>query len=229
MPDIVVHGLVKRFGRREALRGIDLTVPDGQMCGLVGADGAGKTTLLRCIAGLERPDAGTVEPGRGHEREIGFAQQGFHLYEDLTVAENLEFFGSLFGLSASHRLDRAAELLEFAGLAGTMPVLTGHLSGGMKQKLTLVCSLLHAPATVLLDEPTTGVDPLSRSEFWNLVEQLHADGSTVLVASAYIDEVERCEHVVFLDAGRVRLAGSPDELRGTHPTLESALLAEMTS
>ena len=204
-------------------------VPDGQMCGLVGADGAGKTTLLRCIAGVTRPDAGDVTPGPGHQQEIGFAQQGFHLYGDLTVAENIRLFGRLFGMAEHDIARRGSDLLGFAGLRGTDHTLAGGLSGGMRQKLTLVCSLLHSPATLLLDEPTTGVDPLSRTEFWNLVEQLHGEGATVLVASAYLDEVERCEQVVVLDAGRVSVAGSPDGLRGGAATLEEALLVRMTA
>lgn len=229
MPDITAAGLVKRFSARAALRGVDLLVPDGQMCGLVGADGAGKTTLLRCIAGVTLPDDGQVAPGPGHQHEIGFAQQGFHLYGDLTVAENLRLFGRLFGMVERDIMRRGHDLLAFAGLGGTDRTLAGQLSGGMRQKLTLVCSLLHSPATLLLDEPTTGVDPLSRTEFWNLVEQLHGEGATVLVASAYLDEVERCEQVVVLDAGRVSVAGSPDDLRGGAATLEEALLTRMTA
>jgi len=224
---IAARGLVKRFGRREALGGVDLEVPRGALWGVVGADGAGKTTLLRCIAGLYRPDAGDVAPGVAGQRLIGFAPQGFHLYGDLTVEENLVFFGGLYGIER-HALDeRIDELLAFAELAGHRSRMAGELSGGMQQKLVLACALVHTPPILLLDEPTTGVDPVSRREFWRLVEHLHSGGATILLASAYLDEIERCEHVVFLHAGRVIASGEPDELRGRHRSLEAAFLEAM--
>ena len=228
MTDIVADGVVKRFGHRVALDHIDVRVPHGTLCGLVGADGAGKTTLLRCIAGLYRLDGGRVEPGRRGQALVGFAPQGFHLYGDLTVDENITFFGSLYGLRGLQRTARADDLLRFAGLEDRRGSLAGQLSGGMKQKLTLACALLHHPPVLLLDEPTTGVDPLSRIEFWDLVQGLHADGSTILLASAYFDEVERCQQVVYLDRGRVRAAGPPSTLRGNHASLEDAFVAGAT-
>ena len=227
MTDIVADGVVKRLGRRLALDHIDVRVPHGTLCGLVGADGAGKTTLLRCIAGLYRLDAGRVLPGRAGQARIGFAAQGFHLYPDLTVDENLAFFGSAHGMQPSEAAASAAELLAFAGLTDRRSTLAGELSGGMKQKLSLVSSLLHRPPVLLLDEPTTGVDPLSRLEFWQLVGQLHAAGATILLASAYSDEVERCDQVVYLDRGRVAAVGTPTELRGAHASLEAAFLELM--
>jgi ABC-2 type transport system ATP-binding protein len=227
LPEIAARGLVKRFGRVEALRGLDLEVPAGELWGVVGADGAGKTTLLRCIAGLYRPDEGEVEPGAAGQLRIGFAPQGFHLYGDLTVQENMLFLGALYGIDAATLDERVAELLGFAGLAGHRDRLAGQLSGGMQQKLVLACALIHRPAILLLDEPTTGVDPVSRREFWRLVEQLHSGGATILLASAYLDEIERCEHVVFLHAGRAIASGEPDELRGDHASLEDAFLAAM--
>lgn len=228
MTEILADGVVKAFGRRRALDGIDLAVPAAALWGVVGADGAGKTTLLRCIAGLLRVDEGRVLPGRSGQERLGFAQQGFHLYADLTVEENVAFVGSLYGLGRAAAARSATELLGFAGLQDRRRSLAGELSGGMKQKLTLVCALLHRPPVLLLDEPTTGVDPLSRLEFWNLVEHLRVTGSTVLLTSAYFDEVERCDHVVYLDHGRVLAAGAPSVLRGPHPTLEAAFL-EMTA
>lgn len=228
LTDIVAEGVVKTFGRTRALDGVDLAVPQGQLWGVVGADGAGKTTLLRCIAGLLQVDAGRVVPGREGQSLLGFSQQGFHLYADLTVQENVSFIGRLYGLDRSTLRTSADELLGFAGLSERRQSLAGSLSGGMKQKLTLVCSLLHRPPVLLLDEPTTGVDPLSRLEFWGLVEQLHARGTTVLLASSYFDEVERCDRVVYLDAGRVVAAGMPDDLRGAHESLEAAFL-ELTT
>ncbi len=228
MTEILADRVVKTFGRTRVLDGVDLAVPKGELWGVVGADGAGKTTLLRCISGLLRVDSGRVLPGRPGQDRLGFSQQGFHLYHDLTVDENVAFIGRLYGLDRTTLAASAKDLLAFAGLSERRSSLAGELSGGMQQKLTLVCSLLHRPPILLLDEPTTGVDPLSRLEFWDLVEHLHAGGSTVLFASAYFDEVERCDHVVYLDRGRVVTAGTPDDLRGTHRTLEDAFL-ELTS
>ena len=228
MAEILAEGVVKSFGGNRVLDRVDLAVPPGQLWGVAGADGAGKTTLLRCIAGLLRVDSGRVAPGRAGQSRLGFAQQGFHLYPDLTVEENVRFIGSLYGLSRAAAGQSGDELLAFAGLSGRRSSLAGELSGGMKQKLTLVCSLLHRPPVLLLDEPTTGVDPLSRLEFWDLLEHLHAGGSTVLLTSAYFDEVERCDRVVYLARGRVLATGTPAELRGSHASLEEAFL-EMTS
>ncbi len=227
MIEILADGVVKTFGRTRALDHVDLAVPSGALWGVVGADGAGKTTLFRCIAGLLRVDSGRVLPGRAGQARLGFAQQGFHLYPDLTVEENVGFIGSLYGLSRAAAAQSAGELLAFAGLSDRRSSLAGELSGGMKQKLTLICSLLHRPPMLLLDEPTTGVDPLSRLEFWDLVEHLRVGGSTVLLASAYFDEVERCDRVVYLAQGRVVATGTPGELRGGHTSLEEAFL-EMT-
>jgi ABC-type multidrug transport system ATPase subunit len=228
LTDIVADGLVKRLGSRLVLDHVDLHVPTGALWGLVGADGAGKTTLLRCLAGLYGPDAGRVEPGRAHQDLIGFAQQGFHLYPDLTVDENVAFLGRVYGLRDDRLAERAGLLLGFAGLTSERTRLAGWLSGGMKQKLSLACALLHEPEVLLLDEPTTGVDPVSRLEFWDLVEHLHASGATILLASAYFDEVERCEHVVYLHHGRVLASGNPDDLRGGHARLEEAFLERTT-
>ncbi len=225
--EIEARGLVKRFRGAMALDGVDIAVASGEICGVLGADGAGKTTLLRCIAGLYRPDAGAVRPGRAGRDRVGFSPQGFHMYEDLTVAENVQFFGSVYGLDRATLQQRADELLEFAGLSQFRSRLAGQLSGGMQQKLTLACSVLHRPPILLLDEPTTGVDPLSRREFWQLIEALRADGSTILMASAYFDEVERCEKVVFLHEGRVLAAGTVDDLAPAGASLEAAFRERM--
>jgi ABC-2 type transport system ATP-binding protein len=225
LAEILVCGLCKRLGRAEALHEVELSVEAGNLVGLVGPDGAGKTTLLRCIAGLYRPDSGHVQPGIVGQLRLGFAQQGFHLYGELTVQENIAFIGAVYGLDRGVVWERSEELLAFAGLSAHRSRRAGAVSGGMQQKLTLVCSLLHRPPILLLDEPTTGVDPLSRREFWELIEQLHLDGSTILLASAYFDEVERCERVVYLDRGRVIADGTPEELRGEHASLEAAFEA----
>jgi ABC-2 type transport system ATP-binding protein len=223
--EVAANALVKSFGALVALRGVDLAVRAGELCGVVGADGAGKTTLLRCVAGLYRPDEGTVVPGRRARADVGFCPQGFHLYPDLTVDENVDFFGAAYGLDAPTRATRRDELLDFAGLAGHRERLAGQLSGGMQQKLTLVCSVLHRPPILLLDEPTTGVDPLSRREFWRLIEELHVAGTTILLASSYFDEVERCEHVVFLHEGRVIADATADELSSRGASLEDVFRA----
>ena len=227
--DVVIgaRALTKSFGAVTALRGVDLAVPRGELCGVVGADGAGKTTLLRCVAGLYRPDTGTVGPGRRGRADVGFCPQGFHMYPDLTVEENVDFFGAAYGLDPSTRAERRDELLDFAGLAEWRGQLAGRLSGGMQQKLTLVCSVLHRPPILLLDEPTTGVDPLSRREFWRLIEELHVAGTTILLASSYFDEVERCEHVVFLHEGRVTADDSVDELTRSGASLEDVFRASL--
>jgi drug efflux transport system ATP-binding protein len=225
LAEIVVTALHKRLGRVQALRGVQLSVAAGGLVGMVGPDGAGKTTLLRCIAGLYRADAGSALPGSAGQSQIGFAQQGFHLYGELTVQENIAFLGGVYGLERELLAQRARELLAFAGLREHRARRAGELSGGMQQKLTLVCALLHRPAILLLDEPTTGVDPVSRREFWELVAQLHIDGATILLASAHFDEVERCERVVYLDRGRIVAQGTPEQLRGEHPSLEAAFMA----
>ena len=201
--EILADGVVKTFRGARALDGVDLAVPKTQLWGLVGPDGAGKTTLLRCLAGLYRLDAGRVRPGREGQQRVGFAQQGFHLYQELTVAENVDFFGTVYGLDRHAVAASADELLAFAGLADHRATLAGELSGGMKQKLTLVCSLLHRPPILLLDEPTTGVDPLSRLEFWELVEHLHAGARRSCWRARDLDEVERCDRIAYLDHGRV--------------------------
>jgi drug efflux transport system ATP-binding protein len=225
LAEIAAVGLVKRFGRVEALRGVDLAVPAGALWAVVGPDGAGKTTLMRCIAGLYRPDAGRAEPGVPGQGRVGLAAQGFHLYADLTVDENLVFFGRLYGLGRDLLRERAEDLLGFTGLARHRRRLAGDLSGGLRQRLTLACALVHRPPVLLLDEPTTGVDPVARRDFWELVTRLHVDGATILLASAYFDEVERCEHVVYLHGGRVHASGAPEELVGSHASLEEAFLA----
>lgn len=225
--EIEARHVVKSFAGVTALGDVTVKVARGELCGVVGADGAGKTTLLRCIAGLYRPDSGTVVPGRAGRDRVGFCPQGFHMYSDLTVDENIEFFGSVYGLDRATLDARRAELLPFAGLEEHRARLAGHLSGGMQQKLTLVCSVLHSPPILLLDEPTTGVDPLSRREFWQLIEVLHASGSTIMMASAYFDEVERCQHVVFLHEGRVLADGTVDELTREGATLEDSFRARM--
>jgi ABC-2 type transport system ATP-binding protein len=218
-PVVVASGLVKRFAPRgaPALAGIDCTVRAGGVTAVVGPDGAGKTTLLRLIAGLLRPDAGHLEV-LGHDAateaeaiqaRIGYMPQRFGLYEDLTVAENLALHADLRQVVGAERAHRFDTLLRFTGLAAFTGRLAGRLSGGMKQKLGLACSLLARPALLLLDEPSVGVDPLSRRQLWDMVGALAGDGTTVVWSTAYLDEAERCRHVLLLHEGRLLDQGAP--------------------
>ncbi len=222
---IEASGLRRTFGDVVAVDGVDLDVPAGAVLGLLGPDGAGKSTLIRMLATVLRPDAGdariqgfsvTRQAGKVTPR-IGYMSQKFALYPDLSVAENIEFFARLRGVPASERKERSHELLAGMGLADFLGRQAGRLSGGMKQKLFLATTLMHRPEVLLLDEPTTGVDPVSRREFWRILAGLHRAGTTVLVATPYMDEAERCTDVIFLDGGRVRHRGSPAEIKALVP------------
>jgi ABC-2 type transport system ATP-binding protein len=218
-PPVVVRDVRKRFGATVALDGLSLDVARGQMCGVIGPDGAGKTTLLRTICGLIAPDAGTVrvfggDPFRSHSaatHAIGYLSQQFSLYGDLSIDENVEFFARLHGVRdfASKR----TRLLEMTGLGPFRDRLADRLSGGMKQKLALACTLVHEPPLLVLDEPTTGVDPVSRREFWKLLAEFLGQGLTILLATPYLDEAERCGQVALLNAGRVLAFDEPRRLQ----------------
>lgn len=220
MTAIVTAGLVHHFGEVRAVDGVTLTVPRGAVYGLLGPDGAGKSTLLRLLATVSAPDAGDAAvfgvsvrdaPGAVTPR-IGYMSQQFCMYPDLTVAENLEFFATLRGVPRAVRRERSAALLASMGMAEFTRRTAGRLSGGMKQKLMLTSTLMHAPELLLLDEPTTGVDPVSRREFWAILADLNASGTTVVVATPYMDEAERCTHVAFMADGRITHTGTPAEL-----------------
>ncbi len=222
-PAIRIDGLVKRFAAGErsvtALEGVTATVAPGQVTGLVGPDGAGKTTLMRMIGGLLRPDDGHISVfgldsvGEAHEIQsmIGYMPQRFGLYEDLTVGENLHLYADLQGVARVDREDRFAGLMRFTGLDPFVGRLAGKLSGGMKQKLGLACVLVHPPRLLLLDEPSVGVDPVSRRELWSMVYALVDRGVSVLWSTAYLDEAERCREVLLLREGRLIAAGRPGE------------------
>jgi ABC-2 type transport system ATP-binding protein len=213
-------GLTKHFGSLAAVDGISLTVESGEAYGLVGPDGAGKTTAIRLMVGALSLEAGSVTIlGRDlarHAEEarsaIGYLAQRFSLYGDLTVYENLAFFGSVRGVERKTLPGRAGELLGFVGLAGFENRLARELSGGMKQKLGLACALIHRPRLLLLDEPTGGVDPLTRQDFWQLIIRLLAGGVGVVVSTPYMDEAVRCSRLGFMVAGRLLTTGSPREL-----------------
>ncbi|MFK7087352.1 ATP-binding cassette domain-containing protein [Chromobacterium violaceum] len=215
-------GLGKRFSdaAADAVFGVDLAIPPGCVAGLVGPDGAGKTTLLRMLAGLLTPSGGKarvagldpVAEGDALRRSIGYMPQKFGLYEDLTVQENLNLYADLREVAAGDRERDFARLLALTDLAAFTARPAGKLSGGMKQKLGLACSLLGRPRVLLLDEPGVGVDPISRRELWKLIRALSADGITVLLSTAYLDEAESCDVVYLMAAGRIRAGGSPADL-----------------
>jgi ABC-2 type transport system ATP-binding protein len=213
--------LSRRFGAVQAVADLTLEVRPGEIFALVGPDGAGKTTALRLLAGLLDADGGRAEicgydvsqhPDAVKDR-MGYMPQRFGLYQDLTVEENIEFFGELFGTDPSRRERTAAQLLEVTRMVEFRSRRAGQLSGGMKQKLALVCTLLHRPQALLLDEPTCGVDPLSRRDFWRILERLAAEGMAVLVSTAYLDEAERCPRAGLMHRGRLVWSGPPAEIR----------------
>ncbi len=222
---IRARALHRTFGDVVAVDGIDLDIASGAVFGLLGPDGAGKSTLIRMLATVLRPDSGDAEVF-GHsvttQRDlvtprIDYMSQRFSMYPDLSVTENLEFFATVRGVSRADRRTRAKALLESMGLDEFTKRQAQYLSGGMKQKLMLATTLMHEPDLLLLDEPTTGVDPVSRREFWRILAGLHREGRTVLVATPYMDEAERCTQVAFLDRGRIQRSGSPEEIKAQVP------------
>jgi ABC-2 type transport system ATP-binding protein len=219
IPVASAAGLVKRFGAGPpALDGVGIAVRPGRITGLVGPDGAGKTTLIRILAGLLAPDSGRVEIGGrppGEMRDVlGYMPQRFGLYEDLSVRENLDLYAELRGLEPEARAATFARLLDFTDLGPFQGRLAGRLSGGMKQKLGLACALVKAPRLLLLDEPSVGVDPISRRELWAMVSELTGEDIGVLWSTAYLDEAEQCDSVYLLNAGRLLFEGPPAELVG---------------
>ncbi|WP_031404056.1 ABC transporter ATP-binding protein [Thiomonas sp. FB-Cd] len=230
---VQVDGLVKSFGAVHAVRSVSFEVTRGEIFGLVGPDGAGKTTTMRMLAGVLRQDAGSVTVDgvdvasnpEAAKRHLSYMPQRFGLYEDLTIAENIYFYAELFGVPRKERLARSSELLRAAGLGGFERRLAGQLSGGMKQKLGLVCALIHTPRVLLLDEPTTGVDPVSRRDFWAILYKLRESGVTIVMATAYMDEAERCSRLALFHAGEVRYCDTPARLKAAMPGTLLAVLS----
>ena len=210
-----VTGLTVRYGKRTALSDVTLRAPAGQVTAVVGGDGAGKTTLLRCLAGSLAPTAGTA--ARPAKERIGYLPSSSGIYPDLTVRENLDFRATGYTMSRQAGRERAAEYLDRAGLADATNRLAGQLSGGMRQKLAVIAAMLHKPELLVLDEPTTGVDPVSRSGLWWLIARAAAEGCAVVLATSYLDEAERCASVLALDAGAALAAGTSDEIIAAMP------------
>ncbi len=215
MPAIEVRNLTRRFGRFVAVDGVSFDVAEGEVFGFLGANGAGKSTTIRMLCGLLRPTRGTARVAgldvtrdpESVKRRIGYMSQRFSLYESLTVDENIRFFGGLYGLSDARLAERRRFVLEMAGLVGREATRARDLAGGWRQRLALGCAILHEPPILFLDEPTGGVDPASRRDFWHLIDELADRGVTILVTTHYLDEAERCHRVAIMHAGRLAAIG----------------------
>ncbi len=218
---IKAEGLTKSFPGVRAVDHLSFDVRAGEIFGLVGPDGAGKTTALRMLAGIMPPDEGkatvagfdVVHDPEGAKHHLSYMPQRFGLYEDLTVDENIRFYADLFGVQKGAREERSPQLLRAAGMSEFRRRLAGKLSGGMKQKLGLVCALIHRPKVILLDEPTTGVDPVSRRDFWRILYELVSEGVAILTSTAYLDEAERCHRVALLHQGKLLFCDTPANLK----------------
>jgi len=230
-----VNRVSLNFGRIEAVREVSFEMEKGTIFGLVGSDGAGKSSLLRMIATMIRPSSGSIliagvdvvsEKTRVKDM-IGYMPQRFGLYQDLTVAENMDFFMNVFGITGAERKRRREKYLGFSNLLPFVDRQAGNLSGGMKQKLGLACVLVHEPQVLILDEPTNGVDPVSRQEFWDILTQMRQDGMTILVSTAYLDEGEKCDRLGLMHRAQLLDTATPADIRASFPTLESAMISRI--
>jgi ABC-2 type transport system ATP-binding protein len=231
---IIVTDLTKRFGEFTAVDKVSFTVKRGEIFGFLGANGAGKSTTIRMMCGILQPTSGTASIG-GYDintqtdnvkLNIGYMSQRFSLYDDLTVEQNINFFGGVYGLRGPRLSERKKWVIEMADLTGREKSLTKTLSGGWKQRLALGCAILHEPKILFLDEPTGGVDPISRRKFWELINQLSSEGITILVTTHFLDEAEYCNDILLINAGKLIASGSPLELKTEHirnPILEVRL------
>jgi ABC-2 type transport system ATP-binding protein len=232
-PAVEIRELSKHFGAFKAVDRVSLSVQPGEIFGFLGANGAGKSTTIRMLCGLLRPSSGSghvlgIDVARdpeGVKRRIGYMSQRFSLYNDLSVAQNLRFFGGVYGLRGELARERQQWALEMAGLVGKEDRLTGELPGGWKQRLALACAVMHRPRVVFLDEPTSGVDPISRRRFWRLIDEMATGGVTVFVTTHYLDEAEYCHRLALIHAGRLVALGTVSELKQVfsgHAVLEVA-------
>jgi ABC-2 type transport system ATP-binding protein len=229
---IEVENVTCRFGQIVAVQDVSLAIEEGTIFGLVGSDGAGKSTLLRMMATMIPPSEGKVILGgldavtqrRQVKRLIGYMPQRFGLYQDLTVDENLTFFMDIFGIPGRERGKRRERYLGFSNLLSFVDRPAGKLSGGMKQKLGLACVLVHEPRILILDEPTNGVDPVSRQEFWGILLEMRRSGMTIVVSTAYLDEGEKCDRLALMHHSRILAEGSPGEIRSSYTSLEEAMI-----
>jgi ABC-2 type transport system ATP-binding protein len=234
---VQVQNVSKRFGEIKAVTNVSLQVERGSIFGFVGSDGAGKSTLLRLVATMIRPSAGKilidgidVASQRNRVKPlIGYMPQRFGLYQDLTVGENVEFFMDVFGIFGAERKERRERYLGFSNLLPFIDRLAGDLSGGMKQKLGLACVLVHQPKVLILDEPTNGVDPVSRQEFWDILLDMRRQGMTILIATAYLDEGEKCDYLALMHGSEILDMGRPMEIQSHFSDLEEALVHRITA
>jgi ABC-2 type transport system ATP-binding protein len=218
---VTLDRVTKRFGATVAVDGVSLEIRRGEMFGLIGPDGAGKTTTIRMLCAIMDPTEGrarvagfdTVAAAEQIKRRIGYMAQRFNLYGDLSVSENLDFFADIFQVRGRQRQERKERLLQFAQLTEFRKRRAAHLSGGMQKKLALACTLIHQPEIVFLDEPTTGVDPVSRREFWDILADLHLQGITIFVSTPYMDEAERCSRVGLMYEGRIIICDPPEQIK----------------
>ena len=232
MSVILTKDLTRRFGDLVAVDQLNLTVETGEIFGLVGPDGAGKTTTLRLLCGLLDPTGGSVQVAgydavrdtQSVKDRIGYMAQRFGLYQDLTVQENMDFYADLFGIFGNERAELERRLLRMTRMEPFRDRRAGLLSGGMKQKLSLMCTLLHRPEILFLDEPTNGVDPVSRRDFWTILYQLLKDGITIFMTTAYLDEAERCNRVGLMYQGKLIRCDAPEALKAGAETLEAAFI-----
>ena len=229
---IEVQNVSRGFGSLTAVFDVSFEIKAGNICGLVGSDGAGKTTLLRMIATMIRPTGGSIfvdgldviAQRSGVKEVLGYMPQRFGLYQDLTVSENLDFFMDIYGIAGAERTRRRDTYLGFSNLLPFLDRKAGDLSGGMKQKLGLACVLVHQPKVLILDEPTNGVDPVSRQEFWDILAEMKRNGMTILVSTAYLDEGEKCDQLILMHNSRVLDVATPHAIRADFADLEEAMI-----
>lgn len=222
MPAVRLEKLTRKFGDLTAVDGLSFEVAEGEIFGLVGPDGAGKTTTMRLLTAIMDPTSGDawvmgkhiVRDAEPLKEDISYMSQRFGLYPDLTVGENIDFYADLFGVPRRNREERIQRLLAFGNLTPFRKRLAGNLSGGMKQKLGLTCALIHTPKVLFLDEPTNGVDPVSRRDFWRILYQLLREKVTIVVSTAYLDEAERCNRIALMHKGKLLACGTPDDVKG---------------